>query len=61
MEEKLLKKIKEVVFPHGNHYEGSECIIIYDDNTKEHTIADTAYQKAGERNLKQKERRLIGL
>jgi hypothetical protein len=55
------KKIIKVEFPKGNQYEGSPCVIYYEDNTKENTIADTAYMRAFKLNMSKEQMKEVGL
>lgn len=56
-----MKKIKKVIFPRGNSYEGSPCIIQYTDGTSKQTIADDAYGEASRAKLTREEMKEIGL
>jgi hypothetical protein len=54
-----MKKIMNVYFPQGDAYEGSPCIITYDDGSRENTIGDTFYQRCHERNLSKEDIKAI--
>lgn len=47
----MLLTIKSVSFPQKDLYEGSHCIITYEDNSREVTISDVFYQRCNERGL----------
>lgn len=57
----LDKTIEKVEFPTGNVYEGSPCIIYWNDGTKQETISDTAYMYAMQSDMSKVQMEAVGL